>query len=81
VTFDRVRENSVPHAGEPFEDIVNHRHRANNRAFADHVGDVMLTLVVLLLFGGSALQSFVLALLIGMAIGTSSRSLTPACSW
>jgi preprotein translocase subunit SecF len=33
---------------------------------------VLLTLVVLLLFGGSTLQSFVLALLIGMAIGTYS---------
>jgi transposase InsO family protein len=24
VTFDRVRENTVRHAGEPFEDVVNH---------------------------------------------------------
>jgi len=72
VVFDRVRENKARHAGEPFAAIVNHSilqtvGRSINSSFT-----VVLTLVALLLFGGSAIRFFVLALLIGIVSGTYS---------
>ena len=72
VVFDRVRENKARHAGEPFAAIVNHSilqtfGRSINTSFT-----VVLTLVALLLFGGSAIRFFVLALLIGIVSGTYS---------
>ncbi len=72
VTFDRVRENATRHAGESFDDVVNHSiAQTIVRSILTSV-TVMLTLVVLLLFGGSTLSGFVLALLIGVAVGTYS---------
>jgi preprotein translocase SecF subunit len=72
VVFDRVRENKARHAGEPFDRIVNHSilqtfGRSINTSFT-----VVLTLLALLLFGGSAIRFFVLALLIGIVSGTYS---------
>ena len=72
VVFDRIRENKARHAGEPFDRIVNHSilqtfGRSINTSFT-----VVLTLVALLLFGGSAIRFFVLALLIGIVSGTYS---------
>ena len=72
VVFDRVRENRARHAGEPFDRIVNHSvlqtfGRSINTSFT-----VILTLLALVLFGGSAIRFFVLALLIGITSGTYS---------
>jgi preprotein translocase SecF subunit len=72
VVFDRVRENRARHAGEPFDRIVNHSilqtfGRSINTTFT-----VVLTLLALLLFGGSAIRFFVLALLLGIVSGTYS---------
>ena len=72
VVFDRIRENKARHAGEPFDRIVNHSilqtfGRSINTSFT-----VVLTLLALLLFGGSAIRFFVLALLIGIISGTYS---------
>jgi len=58
--------------GEPFDRIVNHSvlqtfGRSINTSFT-----VVLTLLALLLFGGSAIRFFVLALLIGIVSGTYS---------
>jgi preprotein translocase subunit SecF len=72
VTFDRVRENTARHVGDPFEDIVNHSIAQTIVRSLITSLTVLLTLVVLLLFGGSTIQAFVLALLIGMAVGTYS---------
>jgi preprotein translocase subunit SecF len=72
VTFDRVRENTLRHAGEAFEDIVNHSiAQTIVRSLITSV-TVLLTLVVLLLFGGETIRAFVLVLLIGVAVGTYS---------
>jgi preprotein translocase subunit SecF len=72
VTFDRVRENSIRHAGEPFDDIVNHSiAQTIVRSILTSV-TVMLTLIVLLLFGGTTIQAFIIALLIGIGVGTYS---------
>ncbi|HTC86292.1 MAG TPA: protein translocase subunit SecF, partial [Candidatus Acidoferrum sp.] len=72
VVFDRIRENRARHIGEPFDRIVNHSvlqtfGRSINTSFT-----VVLTLLALLLFGGSAIRFFVLALLIGIVSGTYS---------
>ena len=72
VVYDRIRENKARHAGEPFDLIVNHSilqtfGRSINTSFT-----VVITLLALLLFGGSAIHFFVLALLIGIISGTYS---------
>lgn len=72
VVFDRVRENSVRHMGEPFEDIVNHSlMQTLGRSLTTSL-TVMLTLLTLFLFGGVTIRSFVLALLVGITTGTYS---------
>jgi preprotein translocase subunit SecF len=72
VVFDRVRENAVHHAGEPFEDVVNHSlMQTIGRSLATSA-TVMLTLVALWLFGGVTIRNFVLALIVGIAAGTYS---------
>ena len=72
VVFDRIRENRARHAGEPFDEIVNH---SILQTFARSIMTsftVVLALLALLLFGGAAIHNFVLALLIGIISGTYS---------
>ena len=72
VVFDRIRENKARHMGEPFEEIVNHSIlQTFGRSITTSL-TVLLTLLSLFLFGGSAISDFVLALLIGIVIGTYS---------
>ena len=72
VTFDRIRENVVRHAGESFEDVVNHSLSQTLARSMNTSVTVLLTLVALLLFGGVTIRNFVLALLIGIVSGTYS---------
>ena len=72
VVFDRIRENRVRHAGEPFEVIVNHSVLQTIGRSINTSLTVVLTLTALLLFGGDAIRPFVLALLIGIVSGTYS---------
>ncbi len=72
VVFDRVRENRVRHAGEPFAEVVNHSLLQTFGRSVTTSFTVVLTLTALLLFGGSATEEFVLALLIGIISGTYS---------
>ena len=72
VVYDRIRENKARHAGEPFDQIVNHSilqtfGRSINTSFT-----VVLTLTALLFFAGASIHYFVLALLIGIVSGTYS---------
>ena len=72
VVFDRVRENSIRRQGEPFEDVVNHALMETMvRSLATGVA-VMLTMFVLWLFGGASLRNFMLALLLGVIVGSWS---------
>ena len=72
VVFDRIRENLVHFAGEPFESVVNHSlMQTMGRSVATSI-TVLLTLLTLWLFGGVTIRHFVLALLIGIASGTYS---------
>ncbi len=72
VVFDRVRENIVRHAGEPFDDVMNHSLTQTLGRSVNTSVTVLLTLVALRLFGGTTIHSFVLALLIGITSGTYS---------
>ena len=72
VVFDRVRENKARHAGEPFDQIVNHSIlQTFGRSIMTSL-TVVLTLLALLLFGGAAISDFILALLVGIVSGTYS---------
>jgi preprotein translocase subunit SecF len=72
VVFDRIRENFARRSGDTFEDVVNHSlAQTINRSLNTSV-TVLLTLVVLLLFGGVTIRTFVLALLVGIGLGTYS---------
>lgn len=72
VVFDRVRENKARHAGEPIAAIVNHSVLQTFGRSINTSLTVVMTLTALLLFGGSAITYFVLALLIGIVSGTYS---------
>lgn len=71
VVFDRVREN-LRRENKPFETIVNDSILETFARSINTSVTVLLTLLALLLFGGSSIRYFVLALLIGIASGTYS---------
>jgi preprotein translocase subunit SecF len=72
VVFDRIRENIVRHAGEPFSDVVNHSLiQTLGRSISTSL-TTLLTLTALFIFGGSTIRNFVLAILVGIAFGTYS---------
>jgi preprotein translocase subunit SecF len=72
VVFDRIRENRARHVGEPFAEIVNHSILQTFGRSITTSFTVVVTLLALFMFGGSATTYFVLALLIGVVIGTYS---------
>jgi preprotein translocase subunit SecF len=72
VVFDRIRENRVRHAGEPFGAIVNHSIlQTLGRSIITSL-TVVVTLSALLLLGPSTIRTFAFALLIGIVSGTYS---------
>lgn len=71
VVFDRIREN-LPKSNEDFEHTINTSvNQTISRSINTSVS-AMLALLALLLFGGSTIFDFALALLIGIFIGTYS---------
>ena len=72
VVFDRVRENKARHAGEPFAEIVNHSILQTVGRSITTSFTVVITLLALFLFGGAAINDFILALMIGIIAGTYS---------
>jgi len=72
VVYDRIRENKARHAGEAFDLIVNHSILQTFGRSINTSLTVVVTLTALLLFGGSSIHYFVLALLIGIISGTYS---------
>jgi preprotein translocase subunit SecF len=72
VVYDRIRENRARFAGEPFNDVVNHSILQTLGRSINTSVTVIFTLTALLLFGGTAIQTFILALLIGITSGTYS---------
>jgi preprotein translocase subunit SecF len=72
VVFDRIRENRIRHAGEPFGAIVNHSIlQTLGRSISTSL-TVVVTLTALLLLGPVTIRTFTLALLIGVISGTYS---------
>jgi preprotein translocase subunit SecF len=72
VVFDRIRENAIRRQGEDYEDVVNHSLMETMvRSMATGVA-VMLTMFTLWLFGGASLRNFMLALLLGVIVGSWS---------
>jgi len=72
VVFDRIRENMLRRTGESYYTVVNNSlAQTLGRSLTTSL-TVLLTLLALLLFGGASIQTFILALLIGIASGTYS---------
>ncbi|MBT3239643.1 MAG: protein translocase subunit SecF [Chloroflexi bacterium] len=72
VVFDRIRENSQKKRRKPFETIVND---SINQTLARSINTqftIFLTLIALIIFGGSTLRHFIVILLIGILSGTYS---------
>ena len=72
VVFDRTRENLLRGRLNDFEEIVNN---SVNETFVRSINTsftTLLMLFVMYLFGGASVQTFVLALIIGIAFGTYS---------
>jgi preprotein translocase SecF subunit len=72
VVFDRIRENRVRHAGEPFGAIVNHSILQTIGRSVITSLTVVVPLAALLLLGPPTITTFTLALLIGILAGTYS---------
>jgi protein-export membrane protein SecF len=72
VVFDRIRENRIRHAGEPFGAIVNHSILQTIGRSINTSMTVVITLAALLLLGPATIRTFTLALLIGVVSGTYS---------
>jgi len=72
VVFDRIRENRIRHAGEPFGAIVNHSILQTLGRSINTSVTVVVTLAALLLLGPATIRTFTLALLVGIVSGTYS---------
>jgi preprotein translocase subunit SecF len=72
VVFDRIRENRIRHAGEPFGASVNHSILQTIGRSINTSLTVVVTLTALLLLGPLSIRTFTLALLIGVVSGTYS---------
>ena len=72
VVFDRIRENRIRHAGESFGAIVNHSILQTLGRSINTSLTVVVTLSALLLLGPASIQSFTIALLVGIVSGTYS---------
>ena len=72
VIFDRIREDLSLNKGKPYRDVANIAiNRTLGRTLLTSV-TTLLTVVMLLVFGGGAINDFAPALLIGILVGTYS---------
>lgn len=72
VVFDRIREDIGLHKGRPYMEVANQSiNRTLARTMLTSV-TTLLTVVMLLVFGGGAIHEFALALFIGILVGTYS---------
>lgn len=72
VVFDRIRENLKKYSDLPFEKVVNHSIAQTLARSLNTSLTVVFVLLAVLLFGGTSIKTFVLALLIGVISGTYS---------
>jgi len=83
VTFDRTRENLFKYQDKEFDEIVN---LSVNQTIIRSLNTSFTTLFVLLaiyIFGGESIKNFVLALILGVLIGTYSSIFiaSPLLTW
>lgn len=72
VVFDRIREDLKLLKGKPYKDIANISiNQTLSRTLLTSV-TTLLTVLMLLIFGGGAINDFALALFIGVLVGTYS---------
>ena len=71
VVFDRVREN-LPKSNDDFENTINTCVNQTMDRSINTSSSAMLALLAILIFGGSTIKDFSLALLIGIFVGTYS---------
>ncbi|HBG81438.1 TPA: protein translocase subunit SecF [candidate division CPR2 bacterium] len=72
VVYDRIREKALKEGVDNFESLVN---RSILETFSRSINTsmtVIMTLLVIYLFGGATIKHFILALLIGITAGTYS---------
>jgi preprotein translocase subunit SecF len=72
VVFDRIRENLLAYPDDTYVEVVNRSIGQTIVRSLNTSVTVIITLLALLLFGGSTTREFVLALLIGVVAGTYS---------
>jgi preprotein translocase subunit SecF len=72
VVFDRIRENLKVYAGESIDFVVNHSISQTIVRSLNTSLTVLFVLLALLLFGGESIKYFVLALFVGILVGTYS---------
>lgn len=72
VVFDRIRENMKIHKTRSLFDIINTSLSQTMSRTVLTGGSVLLTLIVLLIFGGEVLRAFAFTLFTGILIGTYS---------
>jgi preprotein translocase SecF subunit len=72
VVFDRIRENRIRHAGEPFAAIVNHSLLQTLGRSLNTSLTTILVLAALMLFGSEATRAFIFAMVAGILTGVYS---------
>ncbi|MBI2426430.1 MAG: protein translocase subunit SecF [Candidatus Kerfeldbacteria bacterium] len=72
VVYDRIRETIQKHSGESFRTILRHSMESTVVRSLNTSVTTILVLFVLFLFGGESIRYFVLALMIGITLGTYS---------
>lgn len=72
VVFDRIRENLKLYPGQSIEYVVNHSISQTIVRSLNTSLTVLFVLLSLLLFGGETIRYFVLALFVGIIVGTYS---------
>lgn len=72
IVFDRVRENRELHKGMNLIKLINLSINETLSRTVNTVTTVVITLVVLLLFGGPVLMGFAFTMLVGILVGTYS---------
>jgi preprotein translocase subunit SecF len=72
VVFDRIREGLRRSKQDSFEGVVNESINLTMMRSLNTSATALIMLVVLYLFGGESIRYFILALIIGITIGTYS---------
>jgi preprotein translocase subunit SecF len=72
VVFDRIRENLRRSPGQTFEQVANASLNQTLVRSVNTSSTVLIVLISLLILGGGSIRNFILALTLGVAIGTYS---------